>query len=445
MPAQPPTALLLHHLEKWYALHGRKLPWRGRTEPYAIWVSEVMLQQTQVGTVVAYFERFMRRFPNLQSLAKAPLEEVLSLWQGLGYYGRCRKLHAAAQQLFAQGQTQLPSSLEALSALPGFGPYTVGAVASIAFGLPTPAIDGNLLRVFARLCALELEKAPLLAQVQRLAEGLLHALPPGHPFGPGSINQALMDLGATVCKPHTPRCAECPWSFACLALSQNKVAQLPLRKPSKPKPILSWLLAYIEWNGQLLMAQHSPKGLFGGLWGLPGVAVERRLLGKEAACGSPLSQCLGGQLPMTLLSQTQRVLTHRRLQLFVYAIGLEKRGLGYPSKGLGLGLGLVLEQGKDLLNPSLWLGVPQEEKGEKAGEREKAEAGAEAGAGKKKGARGRAAEEKGLGAGQASSPRYACLRWVDREAALRLPSSAALRKALEAALEKAPQISAQRL
>jgi len=307
-------------LANWYAQHGRTLPWRGCTDAYAIWVSEVMLQQTQVSTVLGYFERFMRRFPNLESLATASLEEVLSLWQGLGYYGRARKLHAAAQQLLAQGQRQLPTNLEALSALPGFGPYTAGAVASMAFGLAVPAVDGNLLRVFARLHALELPRERLFPQVHRLVAELLQAKRPSHAaFGPGALNQALMDLGATVCKPHHPLCSQCPWHFACLALAHGKVAQLPLRKQSKPKPILSWLLAYIEYNGQLLMARHPPQGLFGGLWGLPGMALERPLLAQEAA-GSPLSPCLGGQLPLALLSQTQRLLTHRRLQLFVYAV-----------------------------------------------------------------------------------------------------------------------------
>jgi len=357
--AQPSATWLRGRLETWYSQQGRTLPWRECADAYAIWVSEVMLQQTQVGTVLGYFERFMQRFPDLQSLATASLDEVLFLWQGLGYYGRARKLHAAAQQLLAQGKTQLPSSLEALLALPGFGPYTAGAVASMAFGLPVPAVDGNLLRVFARLHALELPRERLFPQVQRMAAQLLQAGPPsGSALGPGALNQALMDLGATVCKPHKPLCTQCPWSFACLALAHDKVAQLPLRKQSKPKPILSWLLAYIECNGQLLMARCPPEGLFGGLWGLPGVALERPLLPREAACGSPLSSCLGGQGPSALLSQTQRVLTHRHLHLFVYAIH---------------------------------------------------------------------------GARQLRFPRYTCLRWVPQESAVHMPSSAALRKALEAA------------
>jgi len=323
-----------------------------------------MLQQTQVGTVLGYFERFMKRFPDLESLATASLEEVLSLWQGLGYYGRCRKLHAAAQQLFAQGKTQLPSNLEALLALPGFGPYTAGAVASIAFGLPVPAVDGNLLRVFARLYAMELPKEQLFLRVQHLvAEFLQTTQPSRSAFGPSSINQALMDLGATVCKPHNPHCMECPWRFACRALAEDKVALLPLRTPSKPKPILSWLLAYVEVDGLLLMGKFPPRGLFGGLWGLPGMAMERRLLPKETSCGSPLAPCLGGQLPSALLSQTQRVLTHRQLQLFVYAV---------------------------------------------------------------------------RGARKLRFPGYECLRWVPQKMALQLPSSAALRKALEGALEGAP-------
>jgi len=346
-------------LAQWYAQHGRKLPWRECANPYAIWVSEIMLQQTQVGTVLGYFERFMQRFPELESLATAPLEEVLSVWQGLGYYGRARKLHAAAQQLLAEGKTQLPSNLEALLALPGFGPYTAGAVASMAFGLPVPAVDGNVLRVFARLYALELPRERLFPQVHRLAAELLKARRPSHAaFGPGALNQALMDLGATVCKPLHPLCVQCPWNFACLALQHNKVAQLPLRKQSKPKPILSWLLAYIESDGQLLMGQFPPKGLFGGLWGLPGIALQGPLLDEEAAFGKPLCVCLGGKPPSALLSQTQRLLTHRQLQLFVYAV---------------------------------------------------------------------------QGVRQLHFPAYARLRWVSREQALQLPSSAALRKALEAA------------
>ncbi|MCL2011201.1 MAG: A/G-specific adenine glycosylase [Cystobacterineae bacterium] len=390
MPSKTSNAQLLKRLAKWYAKHGRKLPWRGCGDAYAIWVSEIMLQQTQVGTVLGYFERFMQRFPRLESLAKAPLEEVLSLWQGLGYYGRCRKLHAAAQQLLAAGQTQLPSSLEALSALPGFGPYTAGAVASIAFGLPVPAIDGNLLRLCARLHALPLPKERLLPQVHRWVSQLLQTpRPPRSAFPPGSLNQALMDLGATVCKPRNPLCTECPWHFACLALAQNKVTTLPLRKQSKPKPTLSWLLAYIEFKGQLLMAQHPPKGLFGGLWGLPGVPVERRLLSQEASQGSPLSQHLGGY-PLALLCQTQRELTHRHLQLFVYAM----KGKMPPKGMLQKLMHFEGTQAMELKTTGIQTGGTQ----------------------------------------PGCFPGYACLRWVPRETALQLPTSAALRKALEAAL-----------
>jgi A/G-specific adenine glycosylase len=190
----------------WFDRNRRELPWRRTRDPYAIWLSEVMLQQTQVATVIPYWERFLARFPTVTALAEAPLDEVLSLWSGLGYYSRARNLHRAANEVVARHGGALPASHAALLALPGFGRYTAGAVASIAFGLPEPLVDGNVARVFSRACAIEgapgdrEREKKLWAEAARWVQG----------ERPGELNQALMELGATVCTARSPRCGLCP-------------------------------------------------------------------------------------------------------------------------------------------------------------------------------------------------------------------------------------------
>ncbi|MCS7300931.1 MAG: A/G-specific adenine glycosylase, partial [Fimbriimonadales bacterium] len=203
-------------LLRWFEAHKRPTPWRDNPDPYRVWVSEVMLQQTQTATVIPYFERFIARFPDVQALADAPLEEVLRYWEGLGYYARARNLHKAARMIVQNGG-RLPATADRLRELPGIGAYTAGAIASIAFGQPTPVVDGNVIRVLARLLWLkgDLKAAPAQKQLWRISEQLID------PQRPGDFNQAIMELGSTVCTPTQPRCSECPVSHLCAAYQRG--------------------------------------------------------------------------------------------------------------------------------------------------------------------------------------------------------------------------------
>nr|MDQ2644694.1 A/G-specific adenine glycosylase [Myxococcota bacterium] len=218
-------------LLRWYDRTRRELPWRETRDPYAIWVSEVMLQQTQVKTVIPYFERWLARFPGVRELSRAEEAEVLHAWQGLGYYSRARALKRAAELVVERHGGQLPSKSSELTALPGIGPYSAGAIASIAYGERVPVVDGNVIRVLTRVFALRGDpaKAPLRRELWRRAEELVPAA------RPGDHNQALMELGATVCVPEKPRCGECPLSEHCRGYAGGLAARLPELAP-RPKP-----------------------------------------------------------------------------------------------------------------------------------------------------------------------------------------------------------------
>jgi A/G-specific adenine glycosylase len=254
----------------WYKVNARDLPWRSDLSPYRTWVSEIMLQQTQVDTVIPYFDRWMARFPDIHALAAADEQAVLSAWEGLGYYSRARNLHKAAQKLVNDFGGQLPGTSTELQRLPGIGLYTAGAIASIAFGEDVPAVDGNIRRVFARLFNVSVPA--------RSAEGeaLLGALAREHlpPGRAGEFNQALMDMGALICKPKDPACKRCPIADACQARQLGLQNQRPVRLPRKKTPHLTVTAAVIRQNGQVLLAQRPPDGLLGGLWEFPGGTKE---------------------------------------------------------------------------------------------------------------------------------------------------------------------------
>ncbi len=256
---------LADELLRWFEEHRRDLPWRRSRDPYAIWVSEVMLQQTRVEAVVAPFDRFLRRFPDLPSLAAASENEVLAQWAGLGYYRRARQLHAAARLLAEDGQGQLPRSSAALRLLPGFGPYTAGAVASIAFGEAVPAIDGNVQRVLARVLALEEDPSRRSgsAPIEVLARGLLGGSPPSE------LNQALMELGALVCTPRKPFCETCPWTQSCRARRAGVAELLPRRTPRPETSTVSCYAAVVRDGPRFLWRQREEGEHNAGLWELP--------------------------------------------------------------------------------------------------------------------------------------------------------------------------------
>jgi len=259
-------------LVAWYKSQKRDLPWRRTKDPYAIWVSEVMLQQTQVKTVLGYYERWMRRFPTVKALAAADDADVLHAWQGLGYYSRARRLLSGARAVTERHAGTLPRSVEALLALPGIGPYSAGAIASIAFGLPEPIVDGNVVRVLCRLFALggDPARSPLKQELWRLARELVPA------DNPSEFNQSLMELGATICTPTSPRCAECPVAKQCQALAHGLETTLPALAKRKAPTEVATAAAYVRRGDKVLLRQlpaDSPR--WAGLWVLPFTELSR--------------------------------------------------------------------------------------------------------------------------------------------------------------------------
>ncbi len=255
----------------WYAVHQRTLPWRVRRDPYAVWVSEIMLQQTRIETAVPYYRRFLSRFPDVHALAKARVDSVLKIWQGLGYYRRARDMHRAAREIlrrFPDGS--LPSDYAELRTLPGMGDYTAAAVASIAFDQPVAAIDGNVQRVMSRFLAID-EPLGTAANRHRIAGFLAPVL---KRVPPSVFNQAVMELGALVCRPMQPACADCPLSGACRARQTGRTHLLPVRSPRRAVGHERVVVALIQrGDGCLLIARRPTGKMFGGMWELPGGKV----------------------------------------------------------------------------------------------------------------------------------------------------------------------------
>lgn len=282
-----PTILIMSDFSDrildWYAHHGRELPWRDHPDPYVVWVSEIMLQQTRVEAVIPYFKRWMERFPNVRELAAASEQDVLSLWEGLGYYSRARNLYKAARIVVESYGGELPHDLTALRKLPGIGRYTVGAIASMAFGLDVATLDGNLRRVFARVFDVaEPADAPAGEEILwALAE---RHLPNGHA---GDYNQALMDLGATLCLPLNPICSLCPLGDLCKARALDLQGQRPVLKPKAEVPHHTVTAAVLQRNGKILLAKRPSNGLLGGMWEFPGGKVE---------IGETLEVCLAREI-----------------------------------------------------------------------------------------------------------------------------------------------------
>lgn len=316
--AHPPAvedASLRRALLDFYDGQARDLPWRRSRDAYAIWVSEVMLQQTQVSVVLRYWTPFLARFPTLRDLAEAPLEAVLAQWRGLGYYARARNLHRAAQTMVERHGGRLPASTAALARLPGFGRYTVGAVASIAFGLAEPLVDGNVARVLSRLFLVEgppgapARERALWALASRLVQG----------ERPGDWNQALMELGATVCRVAQPTCLLCPVRTHCRALVLGRVDALPPpREPPHRRP-LRLSVAVARRRGRLLLGRRPARGLFGGLWELPAVEVQDGAT--DEAAREAVADLLGpGTSVQASLGEVRRLLTHRALRLSLFGV-----------------------------------------------------------------------------------------------------------------------------
>ncbi len=257
---------LLH----WYQVSGRDLPWRKTQDPYKIWISEIMLQQTQVKTVIPYFERWLQRFPTLSDLAAADLQSVLKAWEGLGYYARARNLHRSAIVLVEQFSGQFPETLEEALTLPGIGRTTAGGILSAAFNMPLAILDGNVKRVLARLVNLSVPPSRAMPQLWEISESLV-PLHQGRDF-----NQALMDLGATVCIPRQPNCVSCPWNSVCKSYNLGIQNQRPMTesKPPLPHKIIGVAVIWNLKGDEILIDRRKPEGLLGGLWEFPGGKVE---------------------------------------------------------------------------------------------------------------------------------------------------------------------------
>jgi A/G-specific adenine glycosylase len=301
----------------WYDRHRRSLPWRARPgerpDPYRVWLSEIMLQQTTVKAVAPYFVRFLARWPTAQALAAAPLDDVLRLWAGLGYYARARHLHACAKAVVERYGGRFPASEAELGALPGIGPYTAAAIAAIAFDAPAAAVDGNVERVVARLFAVEEELPAAKADIRSLAERLIPAT------RAGDFAQALMDLGATICTPKRPACSLCPWMGACAARLRGDPEAFP-RKAPKAQGRLRRGAAFVavRADGCVLLRSRPPKGLLGGMTEVPTSEWTHDFDERDALAGAP---ALPRAKPhwRRLPGAVTHVFTHFPLELAVYA------------------------------------------------------------------------------------------------------------------------------
>lgn len=302
-PAQ--VAYLQRALLAWYEACRRDLPWRKTRDPYAIWVSEIMLQQTRVETVIPYYERFLSRFPTAMALAEAPPDDVLAAWSGLGYYRRARLLLEGARAVAAKGGV-VPGDRDGLLEVPGIGRYTAGAIASIAFGQPVGLVDGNVARVLARLFAIDED---MRKRGMRIAEIVADEIVARD--DPGAWNQALMELGATVCTPRSPSCDECPLASVCRARAEGRVAELPVLSAKTP-PLARRVQAIVARrakDGAILLARRRPDLLFGGMWEPPSIEGGPKLRA-ELAAWLPVGK-------LVRAGATTHVLSHRKLTIDV--------------------------------------------------------------------------------------------------------------------------------
>lgn len=311
MPRLADRARFASDLTEWFDRSARDLPWRRSRDPYAIWVSEAMLQQTRVETVIPYFGRFMARFPTVSHLSEAALDDVLAVWSGLGYYRRARSLWLAAREVCQRFGGRLPDEVETLRTLPGVGRYTAGAVASIAYGRAVPVVDGNVTRVFCRLREIDGDPSSSVVQ-RRIWDDVARLVPEDRP---GWFNQALMELGASLCRPKRPVCSQCPVRTHCRGHRSGRADSLPVarrRAVAQSEQLVAIVLATSEG---VLMAQRSEDGRFGGLWEPPTLRVDSSRQARRALRDVGLDL---RSVRLRRVSDVRHVLTHRVLEVAVY-------------------------------------------------------------------------------------------------------------------------------
>lgn len=309
---------------RWQKQHGRhELPWQRTRDAYRIWLSEIMLQQTQVATVIPYYARFLERFPEVGALAAAPVEEVMALWSGLGYYTRARNLHRCAQQVVSEHGSRFPDDVELLARLPGIGRSTAAAISAFAYGTRAAILDGNVKRVFCRVFGIEgfPGSVPVERRLWEKAVGLLPAT------DIESYTQGLMDLGATLCTRSRPHCAACPLQLRCVAYATDRTAELPERKPKKAVPEKATVMLVVEHRGAVLLEQRPPSGIWGGLLSLPEF---NRLLPSvpvnvgKTALASALAE-FGEVASFDALGDFVHAFTHYRLKVTALRVTLSRR------------------------------------------------------------------------------------------------------------------------
>lgn len=324
-------SLLTEPLLEWYEKNKRTLPWRETVSPYRIWVSEIMLQQTRVEAVKPFFERFTKRLPDVKFLAECPEDELLKLWEGLGYYNRVRNMQKAAIQVMEEYAGELPADYEALLGLKGIGSYTAGAIASIAYQIPVPAVDGNVLRILTRVS--EDDTDIMKASFRKQVEEQLAAYMQSNAFDTkrsGDFNQALMELGATVCVPNgAPNCEMCPWGNVCQARKNNRIPELPVKTKAKDRRIEKRTVFVIRDGERVAIRKRPKKGLLAGLYELPNV---EGYLTQEQALVYVKEQALA-PIRIQKLPEAKHIFSHVEWQMQGYAVLIEEPELSVGHAG----------------------------------------------------------------------------------------------------------------
>jgi A/G-specific adenine glycosylase len=314
-------------LLEWYKINKRELPWRRAKDIYTVWVSEVMLQQTQVTTVIPYFQRFLERFPTIQHLAKGSEQEVLKLWEGLGYYSRVRNLYRAAQKVVNEYGGKIPETPETFRRLPGVGPYIAAAVLSIVRNIPLPAVDGNVMRVYTRFYGMAGDVRKTTTRTYIFQQ--LKAIIPSE--AAGDFNQALMELGALICTPHTPQCTVCPLNKQCVAFTTNRVDRYPYKSPSGKVPGYRVSIGIILKDNQFYIQKRPSKGHLGGLWEFPGGKAQKDET-PEQALHRECKEELGCEIEiMKALPVVRHAYSHFKIEMTPFICRLKSEGV-YPGE-----------------------------------------------------------------------------------------------------------------